>query len=179
MDLARGGARVGSVEKQCAGHVAPGAAAVGAVGDAVGGMFGKDPISRIATRMVMLAGAYDKLATALIKLGGAMKVLNISDARMLGGITRAIVEGRSVKQEVGQSTSRPVANVRPEIARVRDISRGGGGKEKGDDKEKKLFKKMDDILKVLRNIDRNVSSVDDYIADQSEGKYPTSGGKLF
>ena len=149
------------------------------VGDAVGGMFGKDPISRIATRMVMLAGAYDKLATALIKLGGAMKVLNISDARMLGGITRAIVEGRSVKQEVGQSTSRPVANVRSEIARVRDISRGGGGKEKGDDKEKKLFKKMDDILKVLRNIDRNVSSVDDYIADQSEGKYPTSGGKLF
>jgi hypothetical protein len=149
------------------------------VGDTVSGMFGKDPISRIATRMVMLAGAYDKLATALIKLGGAMKVLNISDARMLGGITRAIVEGRSVKQEVGQSTSRPVANVRSEIARVRDISRVGGGKEKGDDKEKKLFKKMDDILKVLRNIDRNVSSVDDYIADQSEGKYPTSGGKLF
>ncbi len=149
------------------------------VGGAVSGMFGKDPISRIAARMVMLAGAYDKLATALIKLGGAMKVLNISDARMLGGITRAIVEGRSVKQEVGQSTSRPVANVRSEIARVRDISRGGGGKEKGDDKEKKLFKKMDDILKVLRNIDRNVSSVDDYIADQSEGKYPTSGGKLF
>jgi hypothetical protein len=148
------------------------------IGNAVDGLFGNDPISQIAARMTILAGAYDKLATALIKLGGAMKVLNISDARMLGGITRAIAEGRPVKQQLGpQSASRPVA-IRSEIARVRETGiRGGLPKE--DDKEKKLFRKMDDILKVLRNIDRSVSSVDEYISDQSEGKYPTSGGGLF
>lgn len=148
------------------------------VGDTTDALLGRDPISQIASRMVMLAGAYDKLATALIKLGGAMKVLNISDARMLGGITRAIAEGRPVKQQIGgQSTSRPVA-IRSEISRVRDTGvRGGLPKE--DNKEKKLFKKMDDILKVLKNIDRSVSSVDEYISDQSEGKYPTSGGGLF
>ena len=151
------------------------------VGDAVNGLFGNDPISKIANRMVMLAGAYDKLATSLIKLGGAMKVLNISDARMLGGITRAIAEGRSVKSEVSSSTpQRSVQSVRGEISRVREKLAGTNIGDKDDQKDKKLFKKMDEVIKILKNIDRSVSSVDDFIQDQSGGKYPTSGGsKLF
>lgn len=149
------------------------------IGDSINGLFGNDPISKIASRMIVLAGAYDKLATALMKLGGAMKVLNISDARMLGGITRAIAEGRSVKQEISSSApQRPVQSVRGEIARVRE--RVAGGKpEKEDEKEKKLFKKMDEVIKVLKSIDRSVSSVDDFIQDQSDNKYPSSSGGLF
>jgi len=149
------------------------------VGGAINGMFGKDPISRIATRMVMLAGAYDKLATALIKLGGAMKVLNISDARMLGGITRSIAEGKSIKDDIKtQSASKPINAIKNEIARVREA--GGKGGKKFEEKDIIIFKRMDEIIKVLKSIDRSVSSVDEFISDQSEGKYPTSSGtKLF
>jgi hypothetical protein len=53
-------------------------------------LLGTDPIMQIAKRMITLAEGYDKLAESLIKLGGAMKVLNISDIRMLGGLTPAI-----------------------------------------------------------------------------------------
>jgi hypothetical protein len=149
------------------------------MGDSINGLFGNDPISKIARRMVTLAGAYDKLATALLKLGGAMKVLNISDARMLGGITRAIADGRSVK-EGGPQPTRPMAAVRSEITRVKEgIGRGAGPMNKDAEKERKLFKRMDEILKVLKNIDRSVASVDEFISDQSEGKYPSSGGQLF
>ena len=149
------------------------------VGDAVNGMFGKDPISRIATRMVMLAGAYDKLATALIKLGGAMKVLNISDARMLGGITRSLAEGKSIRDEIKtQSASKPINTIKNDIAKVREA--GGKGGKKFEEKDIIIFKRMDEIIKVLKNIDRSVSSVDEFISDQSEGKYPSSSGtKLF
>ena len=149
------------------------------IGNSVSGLFGKDPISKIANRMVTLANAYDKLATSLMKLGGAMKVLNISDARMLGGITRAIAEGRSVREEIKpQSPSKPITSTRADApAKLKEQGlMGARGVEKLSEKDKRLLKQMDEVVKLLKSIDRNVSSVDDFIQDQTEGKYPASSG---
>jgi hypothetical protein len=149
------------------------------IGNSVSGLFGKDPISKIANRMVTLANAYDKLATSLMKLGGAMKVLNISDARMLGGITRAIAEGRAVREEIKpQSPSKPITSTRADApAKLKEQGlMGARGVEKLSEKDKRLLKQMDEVVKLLKSIDRNVSSVDDFIQDQTEGKYPSSSG---
>ena len=139
---------------------------MGSIGKGINNLFGNDPISKIANRMVILAGAYDKLATSLIKLGTAMRMLNIRDARMLGGITTSIVNYR-VKDNKEGSQSRPEAGPRSEGTRFREknTTGGGGGIKGGSDKDEKMFKKMDEILKVLKSIDRSVSSVDDYILD--------------
>jgi hypothetical protein len=149
------------------------------IGNSVSGLFGKDPISKIANRMVTLANAYDKLATSLMKLGGAMKVLNISDARMLGGITRAIAEGRSIREEVKpQSPSKPITATRADApAKLKEQGlMGARGVEKLSEKDKRLMKQMDEVVKLLKSIDRSVASVDDFIQDETSGKYPASSG---
>lgn len=147
------------------------------IGDSMNSMFGNDPISKIARRMVTLAGAYDKLASALIKLGGAMRMLNISDARRLGGITAGIASGQSPEEP--ETRRREVTAVRTEVGRVREPG-AGRGKSNHEVNQMNMIKKLDQIVKVLKNIDRSVASVDDFISDQTEGKYPSAGGgKLF
>jgi hypothetical protein len=97
---------------------------------------------------------------------------------MLGGITKAIAEGRSVKEEIkSQSPSKPITSTKTDVfSRVKDNIFGGFGATKETERDKKLFKKMDEVVKLLKSIDRSVSSVDEFIQDQSEGKYPSSSG---
>jgi hypothetical protein len=35
---------------------------------------------------------------------------------------------------------------------------------------------MDEVVKLLKSIDRSVASVDDFIQDETSGKYPASSG---
>lgn len=144
------------------------------IGSAVGGFFGVDPISQIARRMITLAKGYDAMATALLKLGVALRVLNIKNLQQLGSITR------------GLSGAGPMPS--QEIRRVRPSSYGGEVGKDGEGrprKEKKkldlnfedqkkneilyVSKQLDKVVKILRSIDRSTSTIDEYIALQTAG----------
>jgi hypothetical protein len=61
-------------------------------------MLGTDPISQIVRKMVTLAKGYDALASSLMKLGFAMRTLNVKNMRDLGVMTRDLAEGKMPKK---------------------------------------------------------------------------------
>ena len=112
-------------------------------------LLGTDPIIQIAKRMVTLADGYDKLAESLIKLGGAMKVLNISDIRMLGGFTSEMSKKDVDKKESTSlfnfSRSNESPNVRSDISFDKE-------------NESSLKEDVEKIIKLLTNIDKSTES---------------------
>jgi len=68
-------------------------------------MLGTDPISQIVRRMVTLAKGYDALASSLMKLGFAMRTLNIKNMKDLGTMTRDLASGKMPKAS-GKSSNR-------------------------------------------------------------------------
>jgi hypothetical protein len=118
-------------------------------------LLGTDPIMQIAKRMITLAEGYDKLAESLIKLGGAMKVLNISDIRMLGGLSSSITSKEGGNKGGLDSVKSPLGFKKSDGGPT--VSRGGmkGGKE-----QEGLSKgsNIDKIIKLLTNIDKSTES---------------------
>jgi hypothetical protein len=80
------------------GEAEKGTSLLGRIGQGIEGMLGTDPISQIVRRMVTLAKGYDALASSLMKLGFAMRTLNIKNMRDLGTMTRDLAEGRMPKK---------------------------------------------------------------------------------
>jgi hypothetical protein len=114
-------------------------------------LLGTDPIMQIAKRMITLAEGYDKLAESLIKLGGAMKVLNISDIRMLGGLTSTIQSGESSKGGALDSVKESLGFKKADTSQI--VQTGGGGMFGG---EKRSFSEdIEKIIKLLSNIDKS------------------------
>jgi hypothetical protein len=70
----------------------------GRIGQGIEGMLGTDPISQIVRKMVTLAKGYDALASSLMKLGFAMRTLNVKNMRDLGVMTRDLAEGKMPKK---------------------------------------------------------------------------------
>jgi hypothetical protein len=114
-------------------------------------LLGTDPITQIAKRMVTLADGYDKLAESLIKLGGAMKVLNISDIRMLGGLSPALAKPDESKKGGLMDSAKSLfgfkkAETGPTVGAG---AQGAGGEESS------LKEDMTKIIKLLTNIDKS------------------------
>lgn len=115
-------------------------------------LLGTDPITQIARRMVTLADGYDKLADSLIKLGGAMKVLNISDIRMLGGLTPTLAtptdsgRGGGLMDSAKSLFGFKKAETGPTVGAG---AQGAGGEESS------LKEDMAKIIKLLTNIDKS------------------------
>ena len=70
----------------------------GRIGQGIESMLGTDPISQIVRKMVTLAKGYDALASSLMKLGFAMRTLNLRSMKDLGTMTRDLAEGRMPKK---------------------------------------------------------------------------------
>ena len=70
----------------------------GGIGGMLDNLAGIDPISQIARRMITLSKGYDALAKSLMKLGFALRTLNIKSMKELGGLTRDLAEGRMPKK---------------------------------------------------------------------------------
>jgi hypothetical protein len=68
----------------------------GRMGESISSLFGLDPISQIANRMVTLAKGYDAMAPALIKLSTAMKMFNVNSGAQLGGFTKSLISGLGI-----------------------------------------------------------------------------------
>jgi hypothetical protein len=159
------------------------------IGDAFGSAMGeKDPIIQMADRMVALAKGYSALADSLIKLGGAMKAVNVKNLTQLGSFTKG------------------VAGKMPQVQKEPDEKPGFFSTIKsqftgmfGDKKEEKktgfqapanvannknkisyVSEKLEELIKIMSNIDKSTSKLDEFIEEQSGGKIKQDvGGKSF
>jgi hypothetical protein len=159
------------------------------LGDAFGRAMGEqDPIIQMANRMVALAKGYSALADSLIKLGGAMKAVNVKNLTQLGSFTKG------------------VAGKMPQVQKEPDEKPGFFSSIKsqftgmfGDKKEEKktgfqapaniannknkisyVSEKLEELIKIMSNIDKSTSKLDEFIEEQSGGKIKQDvGGKSF
>jgi len=147
---------------------------LGGIGSSISSLFGMDPISQVARRMVTLAKGYDAIASALLKLGFALRTLNIKNLSQLGSITKGLTD---------PSSSTEVKSERPK--RLRTLygdspdERPGGKKEKKKVLSGELQKKneiyyvsqqLEKVVKLLQSIDRSTSTIDEFIALQTGNK---------
>ena len=115
-----------------------------------GSFFIEDPISKVARRMITLAEGYDKLATSLIKLGSAMRVLNVSDFRGLGGLTNQLINpnvesNRGSFSDVDRKIPTSISDRLSIGKKIKDSS---------------MDSKLDEVIRLLSNIDKSTTSLD-------------------
>ena len=131
-------------------------------------LFGTDPIVQVAKRMTTLAEGYDKLANSLMKLGTAMNMLNISDVRTLGGLTRTIInpnEASSIKESLtGESPTMKTGDTslfesffKKKDDDVDEIVPTGGT----------INDKMDTVIELLASINNNTININEFIEEKS------------
>lgn len=144
------------------------------IGSMSDSLLGTDPISQIAKRMVILSKGYDALASSLTKLGMAMKTLNITDVRMLGGLTRSLtVPSSDVNISGGrrQSDNNFVNNKKTTSVNTSPNTTTFGSKIGGD---ASMSEKLDEVIRLLSNIDKSTGSVDSlisqYVGDEDAPK---------
>lgn len=141
---------------------------------------GNDPITQIAKRMITLAKGYDKLATSLIKLSVAMRMLNLKSLAQLGNFGSIQSKGPEEGQSISQVKSQQSAIVGKS---QEGKSIGGGGKEKeGPNIPPDLVKKnqiyyvsqqLEKMNKILANIDNNASSIFAFMEEQANSSEST------
>jgi hypothetical protein len=166
------------VVKKIAEAEGKGTSFLGRLGSTFEGAIGTDPVSQIARRMITLAKGYDAMANALIKLGFALKTLNIRSLSQLGSITKSLSTGQPIKNEIQQSQQ----------------FTGRKFGEKGEDRplpvvvmkkktEKRLTPEMEmqnnlwyvsqrleETVDLLRKINKNTQTIDEYIEESTNGK---------
>jgi hypothetical protein len=121
-------------------------------------MLGTDPISQIARRMVTLAEGYDRLASSLTRLGSAMKDLNVSSMKELGGLTTEIASAKVSPKALNENLSKIEGSKSPTVT--------GGGlstQPKIGTGQEMLLKKVDKMIELLTNIDKSSSSLNDFM----------------
>jgi len=142
----------------------------GRMGESISSLFGLDPISQIANRMVTLAKGYDAMATALIKLSTAMKMLNVNSGAQLGGFTKSLISGEEIKASGGQFKEGEKKMTKLNV---------GGKSESGvkltKDEQKKnsilyVSEKLEELITIMQNINKNTETVDEALEELTKGK---------
>jgi len=133
----------------------------GEVGTSMSNLFGLDPISQIANRMIMLAKGYDAIANSLIKLNTAMKMLNINSGSQLGGFTKSIISGEGVKTSVSEFTKGE-----KQMTKVNVGGKSESGVKLTKDEQKKnsilyVSEKLEELITIMQNINKNTETVDE------------------
>jgi hypothetical protein len=125
-------------------------------------ILGNDPVIQIAKRMITLAEGYDKLADSLIKLSTAMRLLNISDVRMIGGLGGA-KSNESVEmlndERRAEMINVPTQNTMP------TLNIGKGGAFGTSSEETTLKDDLKEIIKLLTNIDKSSIQSSEHLDD--------------
>lgn len=145
--------------------------------DAAEGLLGTDPISQIAHRMVTLAKGYDAMANALMKLSAAMRMLKVDSMAKLGGLTRSMLDKKDDDKdnsEVSGSMSKftEVGRKKTESPSVSSVA--AVFKNKKLDKDSIFFvsERLEELIKIMSNIERQTSTVDEYIETKAKIKPP-------
>jgi hypothetical protein len=143
----------------------------GRIGENIEGMLGTDPISQIVRKMVTLAKGYDALASSLMKLGHAMRTLNLKSLSQLGGLTKSISSGKSPKLEGVSEVSQVVGRSGPIVNRDDDgqsISHKKSNSKLAPNMEKKnhlwyVSEQLERVVRVLGSIAATSKSIDGFL----------------
>jgi hypothetical protein len=136
---------------------------LGRLGSAFEGAIGSDPISQTTRKMITLAKGYDAMASALIKLGAALRMLKLKDLSELGSITKGLSTGKF-------DPEKRVSPVKTkELFSVSDDKK----KRKLNDEEQKkneilyVSKKMDEVVSILKGIRQHTGNINNFVAGQA------------
>lgn len=151
---------------------------MGRMGSSISGLFGKDPVSQIAHRMMTLAKGYDAIARSLIKLGTALKLLNIKNLSQLGAITRGLSgTGPMPGKEQGV---RPAPLKAYGWSATKDTRATGGPQVKQKiipaDKQRKneiyyVSEQLEKVVRILGAIHQSTHSIDEFIGVQMKNQF--------
>lgn len=117
----------------------------------------KDPIVLISNRMITLAKGYDAMANSLIKLSGAMQMLNISSTEQLGGVTSAL-SGINLKTDNNRIMTNQIASPM--------VNRGEGSNVSTNNQNSQLIEKVDILIGLLTNVDNSSVNISKILKDK-------------
>ena len=152
-------------------------------------LIGLDPVSQAANGMIKMAGAYDKLATALKRFGGALQSIDgnkvnlirrlTGNLAVLAALNKNAFEDMMTTLESKASVFSKLLDVdkdKGKMASVGDKKPGIGTTKGGTVKPKSKYgdthQQLDMIIGLLSNINQSTSGVDEYI--ESKGKSTAS-----
>jgi len=149
------------VVKKIAEIEGKGSTFMGRLGSAFESAIGTDPISQTTRKMMTLAKGYDAMATALLKLGKALKLLKMKNLTELGSVTKGLTSGKFNPNE----RVSPVKT--KELYTVSDNKK----KKLSADQERKneilyVSQKMDQVVNLLTQIRKNTNSIDGFVTAQ-------------
>lgn len=166
------------VIKKLAEQETKGTTFMGRMGSSISGLFGNDPVSQIAHRMMTLAKGYDAIARSLIKLGSALKLLNIKNLSQLGALTKGLAGTGKMSGEQGGVRPAPVKAYG--WSATKDTRSTGGPQVKQKiipaDKQRKneiyyVSEQLEKVVKILTAIHYSTSSIDEFIGVQMKNQF--------
>ena len=148
------------VVKKIAEIEGKGSTFMGRLGSAFESAIGTDPISQTTRKMMTLAKGYDAMATALLKLGKALKLLKMKNLTELGSVTKGLTSG---KFDPNQRVS-PVKT--KELFSVSDKKKKLTSGQEQKNEILYVSQKMDEVVKLLTQIRMNTNSIDGFVTAQ-------------
>lgn len=144
--------------------------------------FGLDPVSRTANSMVKLASAYDKMSNALRRFGGALASIDAQKVDVIRRLTGNMAVLAAMNEQAFNSMMNTLENKGSVFAQLLDADKtktngpvvGEGKGKKGGIVENikpkgkygETHQQLDIMIDLLNNINRNTSSLDDFLAKQ-------------
>jgi hypothetical protein len=144
-------------------------------------MFGLDPVSQTANSMVKLANAYDKMATALKRFGGALSSIDGKKVDVIRRLTGNMAVLAAMNEQAFSSMMSTLESKGSIFANLVDMDKSKTGPVVGESKGKKggplekakpkgkygeTYQQLDIMIDLLNNINHNTSSLDDFLAKQ-------------
>ena len=146
-------------------------------------LIGLDPVSQAANGMIKMAGAYDKLATALKRFGGALQSIDGNKVNLIRRLTGNLAVLAALNKNAFENMLSTLENKASVFSKLLDVDNEKGKRPSvGDRREGSvatslakpkskygdMHKQMDMIISLLANINQSTSGVDEYI--ESKGK---------
>lgn len=152
-------------------------------------LIGMDPISQAARGMVKIAGAYDKLATALKKFGGALQSIDGTKVNLIRRLTGNLAVLAALNQNAFEDMMQTLEDKASVFSKLLDVDNEKtkrpsvgdkkegvvatkGGQVKPKSKYGDTHQQLDVIIGLLSKIDQSTSGVDEYI--ESKGRSTAS-----
>jgi hypothetical protein len=148
------------VVKKIAEIEGKGSTFMGRLGSAFESAIGTDPISQTTRKMMTLAKGYDAMATALLKLGKALKLLKMKNLTELGSVTKGLTSGKF-------DPNKRVSPVKTkELFSVSDKKKKLPSGQEQKNEILYVSQKMDEVVKLLTQIRMNTNSIDGFVTAQ-------------
>jgi hypothetical protein len=126
-----------------------------------------DPMENLAKGMVKLAKGYDTLAKSISKFVGAINNIDVDKLNALRNASRSkiIPNINSIESKGGPKW----LEKKQSTGTKSDININKKSQQQNMASKKRLEKKLDEIVKVLKRIDKSATSLNDILGDMSSG----------